>query len=468
MKTVLRAISLLGAVMVTCFIPSLSMALDLDNELARWMGHVSDTASLADLTIPGTHDSGATHEHFGGTAKCQNLTVRDQLDIGVRYLDIRLRHYGDSLVVHHGSVYQHLNFNDVLIQVTDFLEENPSEVVMMEVSQEYTPDNNTRSFEQTFVTYTDDPAYTSYWWRHSYVPVVGDVRGKIVLLRRFSGSFWNSGGIDITGWPDNAAFTRYDTRSVAIDVQDYYKVNMHTNDNKWSEIRNWLEAAQWDTSGTLFLNFTSGVRPIFGIPNIPIVSDDINDRLIDYFKNVSESKVHHGVVISDFISKELIKAELRPYLSYLTADERRFSDLIGGPHGTAFNDVSLLPAHPLVSELKLRTGKRLDRIETVLSNGYSFGHGGMGGDEQALTLTTGEYFTSVHLCVGKHNSTTRVFSARFDTSDGRSLSGGTSTSNCVTFAAPDGWQIVAFHGRSGDEIDKLGVVYAPITQISHF
>jgi 1-phosphatidylinositol phosphodiesterase len=144
---------------------------------------------------------------------------------------------------------------------------------------------------------------------------VGDVRGKIVLLRRFSGSFWTSGGIDVTDWSDNDAFTCYDTRGIAIDVQDYYNVNMYTNNNKWSEIRNKLSSAQWDTSGTLFLNFTSGVRKILGIPNIPIVSNDINGRLIDYFENVSESNVHHGVVISDFITKEMVKQELRPYFN---------------------------------------------------------------------------------------------------------------------------------------------------------
>jgi 1-phosphatidylinositol phosphodiesterase len=315
MKTVLRALTLFALVLSTCFIPSLGVALDLDNELGQWMAYVDDSASLSDLTIPGTHDSGATHEPFPGVAKCQDLSIGEQLDIGVRYLDIRLRHYGDSLVVHHGAVYQHLNFDDVLIQVTDFLAENPSEVVMMEVSQEYTSANNTRSFEETFVTYATDSDYSSYWWRHSYVPLVGDVRGKIVLLRRFSGSFWTSGGIDVTDWSDNDAFTCYDTRGIAIDVQDYYNVNMYTNNNKWSEIRNKLSSAQWDTSGTLFLNFTSGVRKILGIPNIPIVSNDINGRLIDYFENVSESNVHHGVVISDFITKEMVKQELRPYFN---------------------------------------------------------------------------------------------------------------------------------------------------------
>ncbi|MGD9163359.1 MAG: ricin-type beta-trefoil lectin domain protein [Chromatiales bacterium] len=150
---------------------------------------------------------------------------------------------------------------------------------------------------------------------------------------------------------------------------------------------------------------------------------------------------------------------------YATADDRRLSDQVGGPHGTAFNDVSLLPASAVVHELKLRTGTRVDRVETVLSNGYPFAHGGTGGDEQTLTLADGEYLTSAYLCTGKYNDNTRVFSARFETSDGRGLSGGTETSDCATYAAPDGWQIVAFHGRSGDEIDKLGVVYAPVTSI---
>jgi hypothetical protein len=147
---------------------------------------------------------------------------------------------------------------------------------------------------------------------------------------------------------------------------------------------------------------------------------------------------------------------------YSTAGERQLSDQIGGPHGTAFNDVSLLPDNPVVRDLKIRTGQRVDRVETVLSNGYPFGHGGSGGDEQTLILASGEYLTSAHLCSDKYKAHTRLFFAQFTTSDGRSLAGGTPTSDCVTYTAPSGWQIVAFHGRAGDEVDKLGVVYAPI------
>src|SRR4051812_11416973 len=102
-------------------------AQNLDTELSRWMQYVDDSVSLAALTIPGSHDSGALFEPVSGTAICQNLWIRDQLNIGVRYLDIRLRQYGNALLVHHGQVYQHENFDNVLQQTVEFLQTNPRE-----------------------------------------------------------------------------------------------------------------------------------------------------------------------------------------------------------------------------------------------------------------------------------------------------------------------------------------------------
>ncbi|SHO58136.1 phosphatidylinositol-specific phospholipase C [Vibrio quintilis] len=280
------------------------------SNLSDWMNNVDDSVSLTNMTIPGTHDSGATHEPISGIAKTQNLSIADQLNIGVRYLDIRLRHYGDALVVHHGSVYQHLNFDDVLQAVTDFLSLHPSETVLMEVSQEYKPENNSRTFEQTFVQYKNESQYNNFWWGHSYLPKLGEARGKIVLLRRFPGSFWNAGGIDVTQWSDNAEFTINDSRNTPIHVQDYYKVSASSNDNKWQEINKNLGLAK-QSNGELFLNFTSGYRPIFGIPNIPGVAKDINQRLIHYFDD--QKSGHYGVIISDFTSEALTRAELKFY-----------------------------------------------------------------------------------------------------------------------------------------------------------
>jgi len=147
---------------------------------------------------------------------------------------------------------------------------------------------------------------------------------------------------------------------------------------------------------------------------------------------------------------------------YTTATNLALSDQFGGPHGTSYNDSSALPATPVVKQLTIQSGTRLDHVETVLSNGYVFSHGGTGGTAQTLSLGSSEVLSSVNLCTAQYQGHTRVFSIDFATSAGRHLSGGTTTSSCTTYAAPVGWQIVGFHGRSGDEVDKLGVVYAPV------
>ncbi|MBR4240627.1 MAG: hypothetical protein IKR97_00230, partial [Eubacterium sp.] len=60
-----------------------------------WMSVIRDETKLTEITMPGTHDSCARKFHnedaFGvlsGISKCQNLTIREQLDAGVRFLDV--------------------------------------------------------------------------------------------------------------------------------------------------------------------------------------------------------------------------------------------------------------------------------------------------------------------------------------------------------------------------------------------
>jgi hypothetical protein len=70
-----------------------------------------------------------------------------------------------------------------------------------------------------------------------------------------------------------------------------------------------------------------------------------------------------------------------------------------------------------------------------------------------------EYVNSAYLCQGSRNNHTRVFYAKFTTNLGRSLAGGSTTSDCVTRTAPAGWQIAGFTGRTGEEVDKIGFIY---------
>lgn len=147
--------------------------------------------------------------------------------------------------------------------------------------------------------------------------------------------------------------------------------------------------------------------------------------------------------------------------NFTTAPDIRMSDQFGGPHGTPYNDVASLPENPVVSVLAIRTGSRVDNIGVTLSSGNSFSHGGTGGTLKKLSLASDEYLSSVKLCSGVYNGHTRIYYTKFATNKGRTLAGGSTTGSSVTYTAPDGWQIVGFHGRSGSAVDRIGVIYAP-------
>lgn len=137
----------------------------------------------------------------------------------------------------------------------------------------------------------------------------------------------------------------------------------------------------------------------------------------------------------------------------------QLSDQYGGPHGDYYNDITSVPAGARATTLALRAGSRIDQLSLTLSNGTTLAHGGTGGTASSLTLGSGEYVTTANLCQAEKDGHTRIFYAKFTTNLGRTLTGGTTTSDCVTRTAPAGWQIAGFHGRGGDEVDKIGFIY---------
>lgn len=267
--------------------------------LNSWMAGLQDNISISKISIPGTHDSGARIDApvVSGTAKTQDLSIAEQLNAGVRFLDIRCRHIDNAFTIHHGAIYQNMNFDDVLNACYTFLQNNPSETIIMSVKEEYDASNTTRTFEQTFDSYVQKNP--SKWDLGANISTLGAIRGKIKLLRRFSSG--TTKGINASPWADNTTFD-INNSGVQLKVQDYYKVT--NNDDKWNAISSLLNEAKNDTNGKLFLNFTSGYKPgIFGIPSIPTVSNNINPRLKTFFQTNTQGTF--GIMPIDFVNAEL-------------------------------------------------------------------------------------------------------------------------------------------------------------------
>ena len=178
-----------------------------------WMSHVDDDKYLDELSIPGTHDSSTCSvdndtEPQTSLVKCQQDYIPTQLLEGIRYFDIRLGK-GDNPGIDHGMFYlrkkdgNFLHLSDVIGYFKTFLNERPSEALIMLASRgndEATDESITTAFAKVMA---DNP---NLFYTSSHVPTLGEVRGKIVLLRRFGlagnsvdGHTW---GLDLTEWDE--------------------------------------------------------------------------------------------------------------------------------------------------------------------------------------------------------------------------------------------------------------------------
>ncbi|NUK61905.1 phosphatidylinositol-specific phospholipase C [Streptomyces lunaelactis] len=233
-----------------------------------WLAGFGDATALQRLTIPGTHDSGA---RFGGLwAQCQNTTIADQLNSGIRFLDIRCRVTGGSFAIHHGAAFQNIMFGDVLIYCRDFLNAHPSETVLMRVKQEYSSDSDA-TFRAIFDDYLGNRGWRSLFHIGDGLPSLGQARGKVVLIA-------DNGGLPGVKWWDGGVFDLQDDWN-ALPNAKYPKIEAH-----------FRKAAQ--QPGKMYINFVSTSASLPPRWN----SDNLNPR-VHSFINGSEASGWRGLGI---------------------------------------------------------------------------------------------------------------------------------------------------------------------------
>lgn len=212
----------------------------IDHSNPDWLSLVPGQIHLKDLSLPGTHD---TMSLYGGDiVQTQSMSLSTQLSAGIRVLDIRCRRIDNKFAIHHGLVYQHANFDDVLIAITQFLAQHPRETVLMRLSEEYDVANSTLSFAEIFNNYINDGRYSNFIWRGADAnPTLDAVRGKVVILRNFSNS--------------NTGLNYHNA-----NIQDQYNVSTNWDlYGKWTAVKNQLYAANASNAASrgMFMNYLS-------------------------------------------------------------------------------------------------------------------------------------------------------------------------------------------------------------------
>ncbi|MBC6447836.1 phosphatidylinositol-specific phospholipase C [Actinokineospora xionganensis] len=199
-----------------------------------WMGGLPDSTLLSRISMPGTHGSAT---RVGGPAVAnQDLTVAEQLQVGVRFLDARCRLISGSFAMHHGAYYQNLMFGDVVNQCAAFLSSHPSETILMRVKQEYSSDSDA-AFGAVFADY--QRRWPTLMKTDAHIPTLGQSRGRVVVIS-------DNGGVPGIGWG-------------GLDIADDYDIPtiFDLYSRKWPGVRRHLDAARTANSSNLFITFTS-------------------------------------------------------------------------------------------------------------------------------------------------------------------------------------------------------------------
>mgnify|MGYP000843907989 CR=1 FL=1 len=273
----------------------------------KWMEHVDGNKKLYEFTIPGTHDTG-TWTLANGPAKCQKDSLEQQLSEGIRFIDIRLKPSGyqgddDALMVWHGQYDCHLNFiDDIVKKCGAFLKANPTETIMMSVK------NESATYPRSDVFYKKVTeainAQGDLFYTGTSIPHLKDVRGKIVLLRRFTLDGRSPIGINLYDeWPDDKKINHWTSEGDSFYVQDEYTYFTIIDNKYYDYVRPTLDKAlSSEFKNYLFLNFASCTGRLWPID----IANIVNKKVQDY-----PNSGRLGIVIMDAPDTNLIKKLIR-------------------------------------------------------------------------------------------------------------------------------------------------------------
>ncbi|MCL2513988.1 MAG: phosphatidylinositol-specific phospholipase C domain-containing protein [Oscillospiraceae bacterium] len=288
--------------------------------LNNWMEGLPGGTPLSMVNIPGTHDSATKFVKSPVFLRCQDKSIREQLAVGVRLFDIRLRYKDPKFITVHGpapcrkgkaGTSPHLFFDDVFADCTDFLKANPSETVILSVKMDdgKNPGEFFPEFYKKFIENKEE-----LWFLENRVPKLLECRGKMVLMRRcalgnpipqFSDK---TTGINFSDWEDQGNsrsddalkyhFHRMDggeAPGFAI-VQDRYK---HKPVEKWKNAAKPLLDSAAPAVNTVYVHFLSAAF-VIGSPYK-------NSRYINaqFTKYKLERQRSYGWFFIDFIKEEL-------------------------------------------------------------------------------------------------------------------------------------------------------------------
>ncbi len=201
----------------------------------KWMEYVARVngdVRIRDMVIPATHDVGTYGIpkllEFSCCRITQRLNVYNQLKAGSRNLDLRYGGRGDQpsdVYIYHGS-YRGPQYEDILQQIRRFVDENPSEFVVVTLQREQSINESQKQYiVQLVQKYLTPTAITSVddWFTPDTATLAQTIAHRKNLFVLADGSLMLS-----------------NTDTTALDLRDYPQIGIFSSDlyyqAKWANV----------------------------------------------------------------------------------------------------------------------------------------------------------------------------------------------------------------------------------------
>ena len=288
---------------------------------SQWMKSLADNRLIADLSLPGSHDActadGWYYKDLGklaeASAKTQDLTIREQLKVGMRVFDLRPErmHDGTSYVLRcsHGIMYTKLLVSDFFQQLKEFLAANPSEFCLLTVDLSATTDK--AAWGKEFTELVSSAEFRSMFADFKPRLTVGEMRGHVLMLSCKEYAKQPVVGGFCYGWLSKKGqkelmkghITGADGVETPLWVQDFW--GKWSREGKDEAVVNTLEAAvgrdMTAEKPAWVINFPSAY---FGLP----LSDSYRENAVEANKVAAEWLSNHtgsvGIIYMDFAGME--------------------------------------------------------------------------------------------------------------------------------------------------------------------
>ena len=224
----------------------------------NWMATIPGNTYFSKISTPGAHDA-CTKGNTLASAKCQDLTLQELLDAGVRQFDLRPGYYNnttitaENLYIWHGITKTSTKYVDAIKMLADFVQAHPTEAisVIMVKENNSVPTYTDRSSEMWSVVNDCHTTYKDYMkvLDHSYY-TLDDFRGKICYINRTGTDVNNT--TKISNWPDDNTVSDFSCKiggTCSANVQDKYGSNGTT---KQTAVKDMINQSKEDTDRSHF------------------------------------------------------------------------------------------------------------------------------------------------------------------------------------------------------------------------